>query len=56
MFQLKGSLVNGVDWLQIMFWDVYYIKGVFLDFEKVFDVLNGMKILEQCMMIKVINM
>ena len=38
-----------------LFWDVYYIKGAFLDSEKAFDVLNGMKTLEQRMMTKVIN-
>ena len=55
MFQPKGSSVNGVDWSETMFWDVYYIKGAFLDSEKAFDVLNGMKTLEQRMMTKVIN-
>ena len=34
---------------------MYYIKGAFLDSEKAFDVLNGMKTLEQRMMTKVIN-
>ncbi|WP_334064624.1 trans-sulfuration enzyme family protein [Alteromonas genovensis] len=55
MFQPKGSSVDGVDWSQTMFWDVYYIKGAFLDSEKAFDVLNGMKTLEQRMITKVIN-
>lgn len=55
MFQAKGDCVNGYDWSRTMFWDVYYIKGAFLDSEKAFDVLNGMKTLEQRMMNKVIN-
>ena len=55
MFQPKGSCVDSVDWSQTMFWDVYYIKGAFLDSEKAFDVLNGMKTLEQRMLNKVIN-
>jgi len=55
MFQPKGSSVNGVAWSQTLFWDVYYIKGAFLDSEKAFDVLNGMKTLEQRMLSKVIN-
>jgi O-acetylhomoserine/O-acetylserine sulfhydrylase-like pyridoxal-dependent enzyme len=38
-----------------MFLDVYYIKGAFLDSEKAFDVLNGMKNLEQRIMAKAIN-
>ena len=55
MFQAKGDCVNGYDWSKTMFWDVYYIKGAFLDSEKAFDVLNGMKTLEQRMMNKVMN-
>ena len=55
MFQSKGDCVNGYDWSKTMFWDVYYIKGAFLDSEKAFDVLNGMKTLELRMMNKVIN-
>lgn len=55
MFQGKGDCVNGYDWSKTMFWDVYYIKGAFLDSEKAFDVLNGMKTLEMRIMNKVIN-
>ncbi|GAB3012036.1 trans-sulfuration enzyme family protein [Bowmanella dokdonensis] len=55
MFQSKGDKVNGLDWSRTMFWDVFYIKGAFLDSEKAFDVLNGMKTLEQRIMNKVIN-
>ncbi|MCV2883714.1 PLP-dependent transferase [Aestuariibacter sp. AA17] len=55
MFQPKGESVNGYDWSRTMFWDVYYIKGAYLDSEKAFDVLSGMKTLEQRMMNKVIN-
>lgn len=55
MFQGKGDCVNGYDWSKTMFWDVYYIKGAFLDSEKAFDVLNGMKTLEMRIMQKVIN-
>lgn len=55
MFQSKGDKVNGLDWFKTLFWDVYYIKGAFLDSEKAFDVLNGMKTLESRIMNKVIN-
>lgn len=55
MFQSKGDCVNGFDWSKTLFWDVYYIKGAFLDSEKAFDVLNGMKTLEARIMNKVIN-
>lgn len=60
MFQPKGgseTRPNGkeYDWSRTMFWDVYYIKGAFLDSEKAFDVLTGMKTLEQRMLAKCIN-
>ncbi|AGH46925.1 trans-sulfuration enzyme family protein [Paraglaciecola psychrophila] len=55
MFQGKGDCVNGYEWSKTMFWDVYYIKGAFLDSEKAFDVLTGMKTLEMRIMQKVIN-
>lgn len=55
MFQPKGMEMNGVSWEKTMFWDVYYIKGAFLDSEKAFDVLTGMKSLEQRIMSKSIN-
>ena len=55
MFQSKGDCVNGYAWSKTMFWDVYYIKGAFLDSEKAFDVLTGMKTLEMRIMQKVIN-
>lgn len=55
MFQAKGQSVNGYDWSKTMFWDVYYIKGAFLDSEKAFDVLTGMKTLEQRILSKSIN-
>ncbi|MEL7483416.1 MAG: PLP-dependent transferase [Planctomycetota bacterium] len=38
-----------------LFWNVYYIKGAFLDSEKAFEVLNGMHTLELRMLQKCIN-
>lgn len=55
MFQAKGQCVNDYDWSRTLFWDVYYIKGAFLDSEKAFDVLTGMKTLEQRILTKSIN-
>lgn len=55
MFQPKGACMNDYDWSRTMFWDVYYIKGAFLDSEKAFDVLTGMKTLEQRILSKSIN-
>ena len=55
MFQAKGQCENDYDWSRTLFWDVYYIKGAFLDSEKAFDVLTGMKTLEQRILSKSIN-
>lgn len=55
MFMGKHDAVPGVDvdgtprtWggEETLFWNVYYIKGAFLDSEKAFEVLNGMHTLE----------
>ncbi len=33
-------------WENTLFWNVYYIKGAFLDADKAFEVLNGMRTME----------
>lgn len=40
---------------ETLFWNVYYIKGAFLDSEKAYEVINGMHTLEVRMLQKVIN-
>ncbi|MEM8757145.1 MAG: PLP-dependent transferase [Planctomycetota bacterium] len=40
---------------ETLFWNVYYIKGAFLDSEKAFEVLNGMHTLELRMLQKCIS-
>ena len=55
MFIPKGQQLNGVSWEKCMFWDVYYIKGAFLASDLAYDVLTGMKTLEQRIMKKTIN-
>ncbi len=55
MFMAKGDTVNGFPWNKTMFWDVYYIKGAFLDSDKAFEVISGMKTLELRMIKKCIN-
>lgn len=64
MFMPKGDSVtiNGVDgqpetirWDETLFWNVYYIKGAFLDADKAFEVLNGMKTYEMRVLHKAIN-
>ena len=44
-----------VNWDETLFWNVYYIKGGFLDSEKAFEVLNGMKTYEMRVLQKAIN-
>ena len=64
MFVPKGGSVQAqwpdgkertVGWEQSMFWNVYYIKGGFLDADKAFEVLNGIKGYEMRMLQKAIN-
>lgn len=40
---------------ETLFWNVYYIKGAFLDSDKAYEVINGMHTLEVRMLTKVIN-
>jgi cystathionine beta-lyase/cystathionine gamma-synthase len=51
MFLPKGE----PGWEHTMFWNVYYVKGAFLDADKAFEVLSGMKTLEMRMLKKCIN-
>lgn len=56
MFLPKGDTTpSGKSWHDTMFWNVYYIKGAFLDADKAFEVLTGMKSLEARMLRKCIN-
>lgn len=51
MFAPKGD----PGWERTLFWNVYYIKGAFLDADKAYEVLSGMKTLEMRMLKKCIN-
>ncbi len=42
-------------WDQTLFWNVYYIKGAFLDSDKAFEVMSGMRTLEPRMLKKCIS-
>ncbi|WP_444928519.1 trans-sulfuration enzyme family protein [Microbulbifer sp. SSSA002] len=55
MFIPKGDRAKGLNWDQCMFWDVYYIKGAFLDADKAWEVHCGMRTLEMRMLTKCIN-
>jgi O-acetylhomoserine/O-acetylserine sulfhydrylase-like pyridoxal-dependent enzyme len=43
------------DWSETLFWNVYYVKGAFLDADKAFEVINGMRTLELRMLQKCIG-
>lgn len=64
MFLPKGDTVRarGHDgrerecrWDETMFWNVYYVKGAFLDSDKAFEVLSGMRTVELRLLAKCIN-
>ncbi len=55
MFIPKGQSMNGRSWDETMFWNVYYIKGAFLNADAAFEVMQGMKTLTVRMLRKCIN-
>ena len=64
MFMGKHESVAGLDvdgtervfhWDETLFWNVYYIKGAFLDADKAFEVLGGLHTLENRMLQKCVN-
>ena len=56
MFLPKGDTApGGKRWDETLFWNVYYVKGAFLDSDKAFEVLMGMKTLELRLLKKCIN-
>jgi O-acetylhomoserine (thiol)-lyase len=64
MFIPKGESVTapGPDgtprtyrWDESLFWNVYYVKGAFLDADKAFEVINGMRTVELRVINKAIN-
>jgi len=56
---MPGTAPDGTprvySWDETLFWNVYYVKGAFLDSEKCFEVLNGMHTLEVRMLNKAVN-
>ncbi len=55
MFIPKGQSMNGVSWEHSMFWNVYYVKGAFLNADAAFEVIQGMKTLDVRMLTKCVN-
>lgn len=55
MFIPKGEWVGNKSWQQSLFWNVYYVKGAFLNADAAFAVMEGMRTLEVRMLAKCIN-
>jgi len=55
MFIPKGESAAGVAWNDTLFWNVYYVKGAFLNADAAFEVLQGIRTLEVRMLAKCIN-
>ncbi len=55
MFVPKGQTTNDVAWNDTMFWNVYYVKGAFLNADAAFEVIQGMRTLVVRMLAKCIN-
>lgn len=55
MFIPKGASLNGVSWDETMFWNVYYVKGAFLNADAAFEVIQGIRTLGVRMLNKCIN-
>lgn len=55
MFIPKGQTIGDRSWNQTMFWNVYYVKGAFLNADAAFEVMQGLRTLDVRMMRKCIN-
>ncbi len=55
MFLPKGKKTAQISWDETLFWNVYYIKGAFLNSDTAFEVLSGMKTLSLRMAQKCVN-
>ena len=55
MFLPKGTEADGINWSETLFWDVYYIKGAFLNSDTAFEILSGLKTLNIRMAQKCVN-
>lgn len=55
MFVPKGDTVAGVAWNDTLFWNVYYVKGAFLNADAAYEVIQGIRTLDVRMLTKCIN-
>ena len=55
MFIPKGKTIGDKCWDQTMFWNVYYVKGAFLNADAAFEVMQGIRTLSERMLQKCSN-
>ncbi|HEY7118592.1 MAG TPA: PLP-dependent transferase [Tepidisphaeraceae bacterium] len=55
MFIPKGEQAGGKSWEHSLFWNVYYVKGAFLNADAAYEVLQGIRTLDVRMLTKCIN-
>jgi O-acetylhomoserine/O-acetylserine sulfhydrylase-like pyridoxal-dependent enzyme len=55
MFLPKGERLHGRSWDETMFWNVYYVKGAFLNADAAFEVIQGIRTLDVRMLRKCVN-
>jgi cystathionine beta-lyase/cystathionine gamma-synthase len=55
MFIPKGQSAKGIEWNETLFWNVYYVKGAFLNADAAFEVMQGIRTLEVRMLSKCVN-
>lgn len=55
MFIPKGQSAGGRSWQESLFWNVYYVKGAFLNADAAYEVLQGIRTLDVRMLHKCIN-
>jgi O-acetylhomoserine/O-acetylserine sulfhydrylase-like pyridoxal-dependent enzyme len=55
MFIPKGDSAAGRSWNETLFWNVFYVKGAFLNADAAFEVLGGLHTLELRMLAKCVN-
>ena len=55
MFIPKGDSYKGKSWDETMFWNVYYVKGAFLNADAAYEVMQGMRTLTVRMLRKCIT-
>ncbi|WP_104398786.1 trans-sulfuration enzyme family protein [Vibrio penaeicida] len=54
-YKAANGKIRQRNWDETLFWNVYYVKGAFLDADKAFEVLNGMKTFELRVIQKSVN-